>query len=370
MRTSPEVAPRASGPGDELEAFRRRRRSVFYPKTDTPLDDDRLRSLRHEGAGPVDPDLVSEACRRTLGEEPLAVRALADQGTFHRLFRVVLPGERAVIVRVNALGETVRDFPLLTDRWAMGRLRSAGLPSLRVHAVDLSRRSVPFDYEILEEARGVSLRAHDHDEAEIRPRLRELGRLVARIHAIGVPGFGWIDPGPLLAGGEEAIGLFDTWREYVLLNLPGHVAACVAIGAIGRDEARRINAAFAAADGLLDGVEPRLLHGDLGNHNVFVEGPAITALIDWEDCLAGDPAFDVAFWGTFHPDARREAFLDGYRSEGSLPPDFERRYWLYYLRIALSKTVHRHRFGYADRPGRPPASERIRRALARAEASS
>src|SRR5262249_47268553 len=152
-----------------------------------------------------------------------------------------------------------------------------------------------------------------------------------------------------------ACGMFDSWRDYVLLNLDQHLQACENIAAIRPSERRRIQSAFAALDPLFSSVLPALLHGDLGNHNVFAQGGAITALLDWEDCLSGDPLFDIAFWATFHPDARHESFFEGYRSERSLPADFELRFWLYYLRVALSKTVHRHRFGYADQPGRPPA---------------
>jgi hypothetical protein len=36
---------------------------------------------------------------------------------------------------------------------------------------------------------------------------------------------------------------------------------------------------------------------------------------------------------------------------------------LYFLRVALAKTVVRHNLGLRDRPGRPPASLRIQRGL-------
>jgi Ser/Thr protein kinase RdoA (MazF antagonist) len=90
-------------------------------------------------------------------------------------------------------------------------------------------------------------------------------------------------------------------------------------------------------------------------------------LIDWEDCLAGDPVFDIAFWATFHPERRHDVFLEGYRGVRDLPDDFELRFWLYFLRTALSKTVLRHRFGLQDKPGRPPASLRIHRGLEKVE---
>jgi hypothetical protein len=365
MTASPEVAP---SPAAELEAYRRRCRATFYPKADAPLPDDLLRSLHAGGADAIDPADVARAVRRAMGRAPRSVAPLDDQGTFHRLFRADMGDGCAVIARVNAVGRLGRDFALFIDKWASGRVAVEGLPALHVFLVDVTRQVVPFDYEILAEAQGESLRAFDHDEALIRPRLTTLGRFLARVHEIEITsGAGWIDIAPLVDGGV-VIGLFDAWRDYVLLNLDEHIRVCVAIGAIDAGQADRINRAFAACDSLLDIPGSRLLHGDLGNHNVFLDGPEVSALVDWEDCLAGDPAFDIAYWGTFHPHHRRDAFLEGYRSVRALPDDFEVRYWLYFLRVALSKTVHRHRFGYADRPGRPPAARRIVDSLERLEA--
>ena len=106
-----------------------------------------------------------------------------------------------------------------------------------------------------------------------------------------------------------------------------------------------------------------LLHGDLGSHNVLTDGDRLLGLIDWEDAVAGDPVYDIAFWATFHPAARRTIFLTGYRDVRALPDDFPLRFWLYFVRIALAKAVHRRRFGYPDRPDRPTAAQRIRSAL-------
>ena len=132
----------------------------------------------------------------------------------------------------------------------------------------------------------------------------------------------------------------------------------------------RAEAAFAAADSWLGDVPARLCHGDLGNHNVFVRDGHVSALIDWEDCLAGDPVYDVAFWATFHPPRRYDALIAGYRAAGTVPEDFFRRFWLYYLRVALAKTVVRARFGLVDLPGHMPASLRIRLGLQNYEASA
>jgi Ser/Thr protein kinase RdoA (MazF antagonist) len=251
---------------------------------------------------------------------------------------------------------------------------------LEVYEVDVSRARLPFDFEILEEAPGRPLgdfewragRTNDSVEAEIRPLLFELGRFLGRLHRIKTHGYGPVDVRSLASGACEcpgssqaiASGILETWQEYVFLRLDDHVKKCLDLGAISRAEAGQISKLVELVLGSMPDMQPVLLHGDLGNHNVFSDGKTVTAVIDWEDCLCGDPVFDIAFWATFHPEERHRFFLDGYQTERRLPEDFARRFWMYYLRIALSKTVLRDRFGLKDRMGRPPASRRIQQGLA------
>ena len=96
---------------------------------------------------------------------------------------------------------------------------------------------------------------------------------------------------------------------------------------------------------------------------MLTDGDRVLGLIDWEDAVAGDPVYDVAFWATFHPPARHASFLSGYSDVRPLPDDFPIRFWLYFLRIAVAKAVHRRRFGYPDRPDRPTPAHRILHAL-------
>src|SRR5262249_2960176 len=162
------------------------------------------------------------------------------------------------------------------------------------------------------EARGTTLRAFDDDDERLRPLLIELGRFVARLHGIRTRGFGFFDVTPLVAGQGVVEGTCHSWSQYVLRRLDGHLSVCRDVGNVTGDEERRIRTVCGDPERWLNAVEPVLLHGDLGSHNVFADGGKIAALIDWEDCLSGDPLFDVAFWATFHPDRRHQAFLDGY----------------------------------------------------------
>jgi len=221
----------------------------------------------------------------------------------------------------------------------------------------------------MEEAPGVPLTSLDDCEAEFQAVLHGLGAYVAKVHQFEIGGFGLVgfafrERQPPSAGNDLVLrGVLNSWWKYLALNRDQHVATCRQIGAIEEQEAEQILGLFATCDSLCSDVPSCWLHGDLGSHNIFTNGKEITALIDWEDTVAGDPVFDIALWATFQPERRHSTFLEGYRSVRSLPDDFEIRFWLYFLRIAISKTVHRYRFNYTDLPGRPSSGARIRRGL-------
>ena len=324
---------------------------MFHAKADTPLADETLRAI---AGRPVEAAAVAEAVAAHFGEPPRAVELLTGAGTFHAIFRVELADGGAAAVRASRLE---RDPALHLDAWAMQALRARGLPSLRVYLVDTSRRLCGFDYEIVEWAPGRTLAALDEDEPRMLRLLEAFAQVLAGVHGIAMQGLGPLD--------SSARGSLTRWRDYLELRLDAHLAACHDMGAIERGERVRIERQFAAAH--VDCDCPALLHGDPGSHNIFCSGERITAVVDWEDALAGDPLFDVASWATFHPERRHAAFLEGYSRARPLPSGWRHRFWLYFLRIALAKTVHRARFGYTDRPGRPAAARRIQLALERLE---
>jgi hypothetical protein len=333
-----------------IAEFAAKRGGLFYPKADLPAP----ALSRGPASVSIDVSHLGVFCRHHLGAAPTRVAPLAEQGTQHALFRLTLPDGKDVIARVNC-DEGERSYPLHLDAWASGRLRAAGLPALEVYAVDLSRRRLPFDCELLEAARGVSLREFDHDDDALSPLLTRLGTFLARVHQIDVGGHG------LLVPDHETRGTCPSWPSYLNNHLDRHLAICRDINAISQTECATIRRLF--DDRLPELTTMSLLHGDPGNHNVFVAGGEVSCLIDWEDAVAGDPVYEVAFWATFHPERRHQAFLDGYFGEHLSDPDFSDRFWLYFLRVALAKTVVRHNLGLTDKPGRPPASRRIQRGL-------
>jgi aminoglycoside phosphotransferase (APT) family kinase protein len=337
---------------------------VFYAKTDCPLADDSLRALRStpDAELGLTHDRLARACQHALGEPPTTLRALDSQGTFHRLYLIEARNQERYVLRASVPDATFCAGALRTETVVSRYAANHGIPVAEVVAVDCTREHSPFDYALLRWVPGRNLGAFDHDDALLEPPLRRLAEVVARLHSLRLSGFG---PVELPAGLDttQPCGRYQRFSEYLWENLPAHVRACVDLELLPRASAERVLTLFNRERDRLDACAPALLHGDLGNHNVMTDGSNIVALLDWEDCLIGDPIYDVAFWATFHPTRRHGTLIDGYRTASSLPADFGVRFWLYFLRVALAKTVHRHRFGYTDRPGREPASRRIQLAL-------
>lgn len=153
----------------------------------------------------------------------------------------------------------------------------------------------------------------DLAEGERGPLRRELGHLVARLHRVTGPGFGYPSGalGPLAPDWRTAFtrmyeALLDDARAYGAW-LPSPV-----------DEVAGI--ARAAFDTLEEVTVPRLVHFDLWRGNILVEradtGPRIGGLIDGERMFWGDPLADfvsLALLGDIRQDVD---FLTGYQEEG------------------------------------------------------
>ena len=355
---------------ERFAEFTARRLGIFYPKTDLQVADSVLENLRNQPDSDfgLTPEIVKAVAVAAFPDARPVVQRNDRQGTFHRLYRVELPTQTWVL-RFNITGAWWGGCTLQLENWVANRARAGGIPTPEILLTDISRRICPLDYQITGFAPGNGLQDYDADEPALQRLLVPLGAVFARLHGIRMQRYGWLDARALFAEPPtEPAGLFDEWLDYLTLKLDAHVEDCVKLNALAVPTARRILDHFSQLVPQLSGFQPTLLHGDPGNHNVTTDGNDITALLDWEDCLAGDPVYEIAFWATFHPERRHAAFLEGYRSIRALPEDFEVRFWLYFLRISLAKTVHRHRFGYADKPGRPPASQRIQTALDRLEA--
>ncbi|MFF3419669.1 phosphotransferase family protein [Streptomyces sp. NPDC002698] len=184
----------------------------------------------------------------------------------------------------------------------------------------------------------------DLPDGERGPLRRELGRMVARLHEVTGPGFGYPSGalGPLAPDWRTAFtgmyeALLDDARRYRAW-LPRPV-----------DEVARV--ARTAHDALDEVTVPRLVHFDLWRGNILVEraetGPRIGGLIDGERMLWGDPLADFVSLALLGDIRRDTDFLTGYQEGGGVV-EFDRAarqrlalYRSYLYLIMLIETVPR-----------------------------
>lgn len=337
------------------------RRSTFYMKTDIQLADARLRNLHSEAASAlVARQPVVEQLARQLGLAGVVTPLAA--GSYHVVHRLDRDQGPSLVVRSAIDGLFAEDRSLLIERGVAAWLKAEAHLVPQTHAVGFRGQGAPFDYAVLSIASGSCVRDLGDSILDDDPRvLPAIGASLRRVHAVEAAGAGLLDCEEL---GKRPKGVLARWPDYITLRLDDHIAACLAAGYLDQPLATRIAELFSVMNPMLERRPMRLLHGDPGIHNICIdpESAEITAWLDWEDALAGDPLFDVAMFSTFQPPRRMPAFLSGY---GLAEPSATqaRLLALYFLRIALSKTVHRLRFGVADRPDRTPGHHRIYRGV-------
>lgn len=333
-----------------LAAYVDARRAIFDVKTDSTLP----------SAPVIDPlDLLK--VMGVMGRIPRAhPTQLPKQGSLHQVFPFETEGGQYAL---RILNDPKQAFSLHVEDWAANAAIEARFPTVAPVLTDTSRYLVPFDFQILPWVEGVPLEVKgETDDTLINRALATLAHALTRLHQVHLTNYGPLDPrGLFMQPKMRPRGLFDEWHDFVTRRLESHLDQCLAINALTPPEAE-------IAEDIIDTVSAQadfdsvLLHGDLANVNILVVNGGVT-VIDWEDCLAGDPIWDLADWCAFHMPERWGYILDNYYLSHAKPADFELRFWAYYLRIVLARTVQRHKRGKPDNPKYPLASRRIQLAL-------
>lgn len=233
------------------------------------------------------------------------------------------------------------DIGMIIERDVIDQVLKAGVPAIPVSC----KQTVRDTYQWMRRARGTVVAELPIEQKRLA--WAELARQLHKLHQIQGRGAG------LIVNGQDPEGVFTAWEVYVKHNLPEHALYAIEHQLLEAHVGSEIMQAFVDWEQEPPVTQGSLLHGDLNDHNVFWDNRL--DIIDWEDALIGDPIFEVAGWCCFtdHPEEEWPVFMDAYfctdqDREDTMPPEFPRRFWLYYTRIALARLVQLHRFGFKE----------------------
>lgn len=200
------------------------------------------------------------------------------------------------VLRIAPSDETPKLFyeiGMMKSEVAIHRLvrehTDAPVPEIIYH--DFSRRLIDRDYLIMEYLGGHS---GAFDE-------KELGRYVQQIHAIESDEYGYLERAA--PRGKSWPALFQSYVRLILDD-------CVTCGVMDRGQREQFLSTYDTyADAVVD-VPPSLLHLDLWTQNILTVDGTITAILDFDRGLYGDPELEFAVLDTYGYSTPR--FFEGY----------------------------------------------------------
>lgn len=176
------------------------------------------------------------------------------------------------------------------ERWALKQCSKIDIPVPEILAFGVVQTKLPHpcQYLLVERIAGKPLKELLHlKREEIKSYYKEAGYLLAKIHTIKTKGFG-----PLKSGGK---GSFKSWEEFLLRHINTRLLNYLLENRVINEELKnRIFDVFNSEKAYLKLKSPVLLHGDFSNAHIFIDKAKISGIIDFEDCVSGDPLYDLA----------------------------------------------------------------------------
>lgn len=177
----------------------------------------------------------------------------------------------------------------MDHRWAIESARSVGVPAPEIIYSDRAQR-----WSVMKRLPGTPI----DSEYELWDRCpydeKEFGALLVRLHSTQPSGFGPID--------DQGRTLFSTWLDFLLQAAASALSTCLSRKSLPLVLAKQLEERWLPKLSQVDLKKPSLLHMEaLGFANIMYEPETrtITGLLDYEDCIGGDPLFEIC-WMKFY----------------------------------------------------------------------
>jgi aminoglycoside phosphotransferase (APT) family kinase protein len=257
--------------------------------TDPTTSDDWLQTRHDKWNTP--PGLINEYVRKATGSA-IAQASRVVLGLDNEVYDVTTSSHHQLIIRISHK----ENHRFEGERWALNAARNAGVPTphvLLIEQAEYDDTSVTFCIE--EKLPGVPLDVllMDSLNSDVNKAIDQIGDVLGKLHSVEVDGFGYLQPDGkgqqtsfaeiMLMANERQAELYQAAKKW---NVP----------------AKNITAGLELLNnhrGLYQFNSPILVHGDLGQKHILVEGDHISGIIDMQDCSGNHPVIDFVMWDAY-----------------------------------------------------------------------
>ena len=269
--------------------------------------------------------------------EPLDENAQSSVGNVNSNRIGTLSDGIKVIIRCHPKG--VRNGYFFVESLAAKLAVENGLPAYKTYGINELSNEDDIAFQVIEKLEGDTIQFYLNKWPKEEEKIVcEMGKMMARLHKIKVNGFGPFDNESAKNG--KLVGIHSTLSGAVNAGLEENLERLVSSDLFSEEAAVKIKKLFKDNE-LLNIKESVLLHNDFADWNLLTDGDTVTGIIDWDECVGGDPIEEIACWSTFFDPERLKPFLEGYFSEVEEYENFENRFQLMRLRYTISKMALR-----------------------------
>lgn len=242
-------------------------------------------------------------------------------------------GERELVLKVSP-----HEGPRFGgEYWALKQCSQNNIPVPKALALGTVRPKLPYPTRYLLATRIPGKRVQSPSRLKLRSAktsnyLRKAGYLLSKVHTIKTRGFGWL--------GTNGKGVYKSWKEFLLEPILNEklLPYLSEEGFIDKNLEKSIPNFLNSEEEYLQLESPFLLHGDFFLDHIFTNKGRVSGVIDFENCISGDPLYDLATFELYHEVGRYPSplphFLEGYKN-GFTKEDLERKIVFYKLQKAL-----------------------------------
>lgn len=329
------------------------RSDCFYWQTDRKISAEEAAMIWKDRHSAITNEELLEKISTELNDDklvyikPFDENAQTSLGNVNSIRVGVLESGKEVIIRCHPKG--VRNGYFYAESLASQMALENGLPAYKTYLIHELETESDISYQVIEKLNGntVQFCLKEHPEKE-EQLVIEMGKTMANLHKIKVNGFGPFDND--LAKNGKLVGKHQTLKDAINAGLEENLERLVTYNILTKDIADKILKLFNNNE-LLNSDVSVLIHNDFADWNLLTDGNTITGIIDWDECVAGNPVGEIACWSTFFDPERIKSFLKGYFSETPVYDNFDEMFQLMRLRYTVSKMALRiTRYTYLQTP--------------------